>query len=87
MASKFRESNTNIEVNLFYVIIMRPKLGWSANGAIAQLQKFLCATGNSTRYLEKWRQSHWSNFIVFLTSANYVFVCFADGDYLSAMLQ
>ena len=56
MASKFRKSNTNIEVNLSYVIVMRPKLSWSANGARVQLQQFLCPTGNSMRYLEKWRQ-------------------------------
>ncbi len=35
MASKLRESDTNIEVNLFYVIVMRPKLSRSANGARA----------------------------------------------------
>ena len=33
MASKFRESNTNIEVNLFYDIVMRTKLSRSGNGA------------------------------------------------------
>ena len=49
MASKFRESNTNIEVNYCY----GPKLGRSAR---AQLQKCLCATGKSMRYLEKLRQ-------------------------------
>ena len=39
MASKFRESNTNIKVNLFHVIVMRPKLSRSAIVARAQLQK------------------------------------------------
>ena len=56
MESKFRESNTNIEVNRFYVIVLRPKLSRSANGARVQQQKFLCATGKSMHYLEKWRQ-------------------------------
>ncbi len=56
MASKFREWNMNIEVNLFYVIVMRPKLTQSANCERTQLQKFLGATGKSMRYLDKWRQ-------------------------------
>ena len=47
MVSKFRESNTNVEVVYFmlFVIVMGPKLSRSAYGAHVQLQKFLCATG------------------------------------------
>ncbi len=54
MASKFHDSNTNIEVNLFYGFVMQPKLSRSANGERSLLQKFLCAMGKSMRYLGKW---------------------------------
>ncbi len=52
MASKFHEWNTNIEANLFYVIIMRPKLSPSANVTCANAKEFLCAMGKSMRYLK-----------------------------------
>ncbi len=53
MESKFHKSNTTIEVNLFNIIVMRPKLSRSANSECTQLQKFLFATGKFMHYLEK----------------------------------
>ncbi len=48
------------------------------------LQANRCVTQKNS---VNFQQSYWSNFVVFLISANYIVVCLADGNSLSAMIQ
>ena len=88
MSSKFHESNTNIEVNLFIqeqCYCYAAKLSRSVIAGVRNCKSsLLWAAGKSMHYLEEWRQFLAISLFKFKITANYVGVFLVDEDCLSA---